>query len=89
MTDTNGIDFSTTFIAYPEPSYELRFENGKTNHHMICSIIRNAVNNYTFHFNQTVVHQNDYGVFNLRVNNSFGETTVIVNVLPLSEFLYS
>lgn len=89
MCDTTGIEFSTTFIAYPEPRYELRYENGTINNRMVGSITRNAVNNYTIHFNQTVVEKADYGTYRLQVSNPFGETVVVLNILPQSEFLYN
>lgn len=87
MTDTSGIDFSTTVIAYPEPFYELRYENGTTSNRMMGSITRNAVNNFTIRLNQTSVEQADFGTYRLLVSNRFGETVVVLNVIPQSEFL--
>lgn len=84
VTDILGIEFSTTVFAYPEPRYELRYDNGTINNRMVGSITRNAVNNYTIHFNQTVVKQEDFGTYHLLVSNMFGETTVFFNVLPQS-----
>lgn len=86
VTDILGIEFSTTVFAYPEPRYELRYDNGTINNRMVGSIIRNAVNNYTIHFNQTVVKQDDFGTYHLFVSNMFGETTVFLNVLPQSKY---
>lgn len=87
MTDTSGIDFSTTVIAYPEPLYELRYENGTTNNKMMGSITRNSVNNFTIRLNQTSVEQTDFGTYRLLVSNPFGEKVVVLNVVPISEFL--
>lgn len=87
MTDTSGIDFSTTVIAYPEPLYELRYENGTTNNKMMGSITRNAVNNFTIRLNQSSVEQTDFGTYRLLVSNPFGEKVVVLNVVPISEFL--
>lgn len=87
MTDTSGIDFTTTVIAYPEPRYELRYENGTTSNNMMGSITRNDVNNFTIRFNQTAVKQDDYGIYRLLVSNPFGETVVVLTVIPQSEFL--
>lgn len=87
MTDTSWIDFSTTVIAYPEPRYELRYENGTTSNKMMGSITRNAVNNFTIRLYQTSVEQADFGTYRLLVSNQFGKTVVVLNVLPLSEFL--
>lgn len=86
VTDILGIEFSTTVFAYPEPRYELRYDNGTINNRMVGSITRNAVNNYTIHFNQTVVKQEDFGTYHLLVSNIFGETTVFLNVLPQSKY---
>lgn len=86
MTDTTGIEFSSTIIAYPKPQYELQYENGSKNNQMMDSVITNAVYNYTILYNQTVVNQDDYGTFYLRVNNSYGETTVYVNVIAQSKY---
>lgn len=85
VTNTIGIEFSVTVIAYPEPEYELEHDNETTNTEMMDSFTRNAVNNFTIHFNQTVVRQSDYGNYHLRVKNVYGEATVFVNVLPQSK----
>lgn len=85
VTDTIGIDFSVTVIAYPEPEYKLEHDNETKNTEMMDSVTRNAVNNFTIHFNQTVVTQSDYGNYHLRVMNVYGEATVFVNVIPQSE----
>lgn len=49
-------------------------------------LTRNAVNNFTIHYNQTVVEQDDFGTYHLFVSNAFGETTVFFNVLPQSKY---
>lgn len=82
VTDTTGIEFSSTVVAYPEPLYELKYENGTINNHMMGSKIQNAINNFTFHFNQTVVNHGDYGTYHLKIFNDFGVETIFVNVLP-------
>lgn len=86
MTDTTGIEFSSVIIAYPKPQYELQYENGSKNNQMMDYVIMNAVYNYTIRYNQTVVNQGDYGTFHLIVSNSYGETTVYVNVIAQSEY---
>lgn len=53
---------------------------------MMKGINRNAVNNFTIHISQAVVNQSDFGVYHLKVWNSFGELTVIVNVIPRSKY---
>lgn len=53
---------------------------------MSKSININAVNNFTIHISQAVVNQSDFGVYNLKVWNSFGNLTMIVNVIPQSEY---
>lgn len=86
MTDTTGIEFSTTILAYPEPHYELRYENGTQNLKMVDSITRHSLYNFTIHFNQTMVEQSDYGTYILVLNNLFGEDFVYVNVIPQSKY---
>lgn len=82
VTDTTGIDFSTTVIAYPEPEYFLEYTNGTRNTQMMDRLFRNAVNNFTVQFTQTVVNKSDYGTYNLVFRNLLGEVMVHVNVLP-------
>lgn len=52
---------------------------------MMGSKIRNEINNFTFHFNQTVVNVDDYGTYRLIIYNDFGQETIFVNVLPQSK----
>nr|XP_034316836.1 synaptogenesis protein syg-2 isoform X4 [Crassostrea gigas] len=78
---TTGIEFSTTIIAYPEPQYELQYENGTKNDQMITTITENKVNNFTVRIRQDVVEKSSFGVYYLRASNMFGEKTVIVNVI--------
>lgn len=86
VTDQSGIEFSTTVISFPEPRYYLKNENGTSNIKMMNTFTRNAVNNFTIHYYQTIVDNNDYGSYNLTINNTFGETIVIVNVIPQSKY---
>lgn len=65
---------------------KLEYENGTETDQMMKSINRNAVNNFTIHISQAVVNQSDFGVYYLKVWNSFGELTVIVNVIAQSEY---
>lgn len=44
------------------------------------------MNNFTIHFNQTVIEPDDYGTYHLLVSNAFGEIIVILNVLPQSKY---
>lgn len=83
VTCTTEIEFSTTIIAYPEPLYELQYENGTKN--MMSFITKNAVNNFTAHFSQTVTDQSTFGIYYLRMDNMIGESTVIVNVIEKSK----
>ncbi|XP_065933038.1 uncharacterized protein [Magallana gigas] len=78
---TTGIEFSTTIIAYPEPQYELQYENGTRNDQMITTITENKVNNFTVRIRQDAVEKSSFGVYYLRASNMFGEKTVIVNVI--------
>lgn len=85
VTDTTGIDFSVTLLAYPSPQYELQIENGTVDNIMQKSIYRNAVNNFTLRFNKTLVYQSDYGIYHLIVSNPFGVATIFILVLPQSK----
>lgn len=85
VTENTGIQFSTTVVAYPQPTYNLKHMNESTNSQMTDSITMNAVNNFTINFNQTNVDQRDFGVYYLTVSNAYGNATVIVNVLPQSK----
>ncbi|XP_065933069.1 hemicentin-1-like isoform X2 [Magallana gigas] len=82
VTDTTGIDFSTIVIAYPEPSIELEHENGTVSDQMMKIINRNAVNNFTIQISQAVVNLSDFGVYHLKLRNSYGNFKVIINVIP-------
>lgn len=64
----------------------MKNENGTTNIKMKDTFTMNAVNNFTIHFNQTIVDNNDYGSYNLTIYNTFGKTIVIVNVIPQSKY---
>ena len=77
--------FSTKIIAYPEPRYALLFENGLQPNGIRDSMTMNTVNNFTLYFYKTTVQQTDYGTYNLHINNTFGETTVYIDVLSQSE----
>lgn len=85
VTCTTEIEFSTTIIAYPEPLYELQYENGTKITQMMSYIIKNAVNNFTAHFSQIVTDQSTFGIYYLRMDNMIGESTVIVNVIEKSK----
>lgn len=85
VTFTTIIEFATTIIAYPEPLYELEYENGTRNNQMMNNITRNAVNNFTVYFRQVVVDQNSFGLYYLRTSNAFGESTVFVNLIDQSK----
>ena len=82
VTDITGIVFSTTVIAYPKPQYALLFENGTKARDILDNIKVNAINNFTIHFNKTIIQQDDFGFYRLFINNTFGETVIYVAVLP-------
>lgn len=86
VTDTTGIEFSVTAIAYPEPDYEVRYENGTENDQIMASLTRNAVNNFTIRVNHTDVKNSDYGVYLLVLRNSYGNATTYINVIPQSKY---
>ena len=84
-SDDTGFTFSTTVIAYPKPSYVVLFEKSTNNNGIWDSMTVNAVNNFTVHLNKTTVKQADYGTYHLKINNSFGGSTIYVNVVPQSK----
>lgn len=67
------------------PQYELVYENGARNNQMLNNITRNAVNNFTVYFRQSVVDQKSFGLYYLTMQNLFGESTVTVNVIEQSK----
>ena len=85
VTDTSGIEFSTTVIAYPEPQCEVTYVNGTKNDRMIVRLTRNTENNFTIHLNQTSIFLEDYGTHLLKISNPFGRTTVFLSVIPQSK----
>lgn len=87
MTDSTGIEFSITVIAYPEPQYELERDKGTIDNQMMHSLTINAVNSFTIHFIQTVVNQSDFRLYRLKVGNLYGKIIVFVNVVPQSKYL--
>lgn len=89
MTDTTGIEFSTTVIAYPEPQYKLERKNGTINNQMMTNITRNAVNNFTINFSQDVIDPNSFGIYHLNISNFFGNIILFVNVLPQRKYYLS
>nr|XP_022323484.1 neural cell adhesion molecule 1-like isoform X2 [Crassostrea virginica] len=82
VSDDTLLAFSTTVIAYPKPSYAILFENRTNNPGIVDSLTENGVNNFTVRFNKSTVGQSDYGTYRLYINNTFGGTTIYVNVIP-------
>lgn len=64
----------------------MEYENGTEANQMSKSISQNALNKFTIHISQAVVNESDFGIYHLKLWNSFGEITVIVNVIPQSEY---
>lgn len=85
VTDTTGIDFSVTVLAYPSPQYELQRENGTVDNIMQKSIYMNAMNNFTLRFQKNIIYQSDFGIYHLIVSNPFGVATIFILVLPQSK----
>lgn len=52
---------------------------------MITTITENGVTNFTVQIRQDAVEKSSFGVYYLRANNIFGETTVILNVVKQSK----
>ncbi|XP_078319162.1 cell adhesion molecule Dscam1-like [Crassostrea virginica] len=82
VSDNTGFAFSTTITAYPKPHYVLLAENGSVNYEIVHKMIVNTVNKFTIHFSKTTVKQSDYGTFLIYFNNTFGTTSIYVNVIP-------
>lgn len=86
VTGNTGLNFSIMVIAYPEPQYELEYENGTRNDKFIESITKNGVNNYTINFHQKTVRECDYGTYHLMIRNSYGISTIKVNIFKVSKY---
>uniref|UniRef100_A0A8W8NKS0 Uncharacterized protein n=1 Tax=Magallana gigas TaxID=29159 RepID=A0A8W8NKS0_MAGGI len=80
VTGNTGLNFSIMVIAYPEPQYELEYENGTRNDEFIESITKHAVNYYTINFHHKTLRECDYGTYHLMIRNSYGLSTVKVNI---------
>ena len=85
VSDDTGFTFSTTVIAYPKPSYVVLFEKSTNNNGIWDSMTVNTINNFTVHLNKTTVNQADYGIYLLNITNSFGISTIHVDVVPQSK----
>ena len=72
-------------IAYPKPNYALLLGNKTKNNEIVDNITVNALNNFTVHFNKSIQEPADYGTYHLHINNTFGETTIFINVVPVSK----
>lgn len=64
----------------------MEYKNGTESDQMMKRIYSNAVNNFTIQISQAVVNQSDFGVYHLKVRNTFGELTLIMNVIAQSEY---
>nr|XP_022323492.1 hemicentin-1-like isoform X3 [Crassostrea virginica] len=82
VLEDTGFAFSTTVIAYPKPHYVVLFGKCTNNNRVWDSVTVNAVNNFTVYLNKTTVKQADYGTYHLNITNSFGASTIYVNVVP-------
>lgn len=78
---------NVTVIAYPEPQYELNYNNGTINNQMMYTITRNAVNSFTINLNQKTVNECDCGTCHFKIWNLYGDTTLIVNIFKQSREL--
>ena len=85
VSDDTGFTFSTTVIAYPKPSYVVLFKNSTNNNGIWDSMTVNTINNFTVHLNKTTVNEADYGIYLLNITNSFGVSTIHVDVVPQSK----
>lgn len=80
VSGNTGLNFSTMVIAYPEPQYELEYENGTRINEFMDSITKYGVNNYTINFHQETVKECDYGTYHLMIWNSYGTSKMTVNI---------
>ena len=82
--DSSGLEFSSTVIAYPQPQYVVEYEDGTKNDGMTDTLTWKSVNNFSIHFKKNVANPCDYGLYQLRISNVFGNTVIYVNVFPKS-----
>lgn len=80
-----GFALSTTVIAYPKPHYVLLDEDGKIKNGIVHKMTVNAMNIFTIQLTKTTLEQDDYGTFVIFINNTFGETSIYVNLIPQSK----
>ncbi|XP_022287174.2 nephrin-like [Crassostrea virginica] len=81
-SEDKGFAFSLTVIAYPKPHYLLLVEDGKIKNGIVHNMTVNAVNIFTIHLTKTTLEQDEYGIFVIFINNTFGTTSIYVNVIP-------
>lgn len=60
-------------------------EDGKIKNGTVHNMTVNAVNIFTIYLATTTLQQGDYGTFVIFINNTFGETSIYVNVIPQSK----
>nr|XP_022345367.1 hemicentin-1-like isoform X3 [Crassostrea virginica] len=78
---TRRISMSTTVMAYPEPRYILKYENGTRNNMMTVHLQKNAINNFTVHCEQQFAQEMDSVTYILELSNVFGASTVFIRIL--------
>ena len=77
---------STTVMAYPEPRYILKYENGTKNHMMTVHLQKNAINNFTVHCEQQFAQEIDSVTYILELSNVLGVSAVFIRILKQGKY---
>ena len=77
---------STTVMAYPEPRYILKYENGTKNQMMTVHLQKNAINNFTVHCEQQFAQEIDSVTYILELSNVLGVSTVFIRILKQGKY---
>ena len=77
---------STTVMAYPEPRYILKYENGTKNHMMTVHLQKNAINNFTVNCEQQFAQEIDSVTYILELRNVLGVSTVFIRILKQGKY---
>ena len=77
---------STTVMAYPEPRYILKYENGTRNNMMTVHLQKTAINNLTVHCEQQFSREMDSVTYILELSNFLGASTVFIRILKQGKY---
>ena len=77
---------STTVMAYPEPRYILKYENGTRNNMMTVYLHKNAINNLTVHCEQQFSREMDSVTYILELSNFLGASTLFIRIVKQGKY---